>query len=306
RRATAAIGGLVVGFAGLKMFGVAKDAALASARFDTLGIVMERVGRNAGYSRAEMDDFDRSLRKTDISMIESRAALAQLVQAQVDLAESSKLARIAQDAAVIGGINSSEAFRRMVHGIQSAQVETLRTIGLNVNFEKSYQDLAATLGKTVADLTEQERSQARVNAVVAAGEKIAGSYEAAMNSAGKVIGSIPRQLDDLRVRLGAVFDETLRRSAFAVYEALSRLNKALEDLGDDRIQGWGNTLANAFGVARDAAIALAAVAAGRLVVSLGAATASSVRKAQAALAEARAQAVATKATLDGALAQVNM
>src|SRR5690606_4132499 len=75
---------------------------------------------------------------------------------------------------------------------------------------------------------------------------------------------------------------------------------------DDRIQGWGNTLANAFGVARDAAIALAAVAAGRLVVSLGAATASSVRKAQAALAEARAQAVATKAALDGAVAQVNM
>src|SRR5690606_30621557 len=148
RRATAAIGGVAAGLASLKLVGLAKDAALTSARFDTLGVVMVQVGQNAGYTASQMHGFERALRQTGISMIGSREALAKLAAEHIDLANATHLARVAQDAAVIGGINSTEAFGRMVTGIANANTVILRGIGLNVDFEASYRKLAAELGKT--------------------------------------------------------------------------------------------------------------------------------------------------------------
>src|SRR4030067_45820 len=120
-----------------KLAGLISEMATLNARFETMSVVMSGVGRNAGYSANEMTGFEMALRKTGISMIEARENITKMAQAQLDLTKSSELARVAQDAAVIGGINSSEAFARMVHGIQAGPTETLRTIGIHVNFEQS-------------------------------------------------------------------------------------------------------------------------------------------------------------------------
>ena len=208
---------------GIKIFGVSLDEALAvsaaafvgkkvlnfgvesfdlAARYQTLGVVVRQVGQISGQTAVQVDANVSALRRMGIAGIEARKTLTQLTQAQVDIATAPGLARVAQDAAVIGGTNSSEAFEKMVHGIQSAQIEVLRTIGINVNFEQSYAKLAASLGKTTSDLTEQEKVQARLNAVMEAGEKISGSYEAAMTTLGKQMSSIPRIQQDLATDLG--------------------------------------------------------------------------------------------------------
>ena len=87
-----------------------KDAALLNARHETMGVVMEVVGRNAGYSRREMDLYAASVQKAGITMIASRESITKMVQANLDLAIASKLARAAPDAAVLADINSSAAF----------------------------------------------------------------------------------------------------------------------------------------------------------------------------------------------------
>jgi hypothetical protein len=60
------------------------------------------------------------LEKTGIAMMEARQLVTQLTAAQVDLSNSSKLARVAQDAAVIGGVNSTQAFEPLTPGIVKA------------------------------------------------------------------------------------------------------------------------------------------------------------------------------------------
>jgi hypothetical protein len=212
-----------------QMIRAVSDVALMAARYETLGVVMTQVGKTAGYTASQMTQFEQGLESTGISMNSSREALAKLVQAHVDLTNATKLARVAQDAAVIGNINSSEAFDRLVYGIQSAQVEVLRTIGINVNFENSYKALGAQLGKNANDLTETEKSQARVNAVLEAGKAITGSYEAAMGTAGKQLKSMERYLQDLGVMAGAVFGPALTDGVKAVNSVLADLKKALED-----------------------------------------------------------------------------
>ena len=196
-------------FAAWKIGEFVKDSTALAARYETLGVVMQVVGNNAGYTGAQMDAYSKALQKSGISMVESRQTLIQMTQAHIDLAKSTQLARIAQDAAVIGGINSSEAFQRLVYGIQSGQIEILRTIGINVNFENSYKKLAEQLGKTSNELTENEKTQARLNVVMSRGQDISGTYEAAMGTTGKQLTSLKRYADDLKVSFGELFTPAL-------------------------------------------------------------------------------------------------
>lgn len=197
--------GIVATYAIYKTANLIKETALLAARFETLGIVMETVGKNAGYSAEQMEKYDLALRETGISMVESRQSLARMAMAQLDLNKATELGRIAQDAAVIGNINSSEAFERMIYGIQSGNLVVLKTIGINVSFEQSYKEVADAVGRTTESFSQTEKALIRQNAVLEYGSRIAGTYKAAMETAGKKLTSFTRYIDDFKVKMGLAF-----------------------------------------------------------------------------------------------------
>ncbi|MFT8276090.1 phage tail tape measure protein [Kerstersia gyiorum] len=188
-----------------KLWQQIEKATFASGRYDQLGIIMEVVGRNAGYSATELSELQEELEKTGISMSQSRQVITRLIQAEIDLSQAAKLARLAQDAATIGNISSSEALERLVIGVQTSQVEILRNIGIVTNFEAAYKKFADQTGRTTASLSEQEKMQARVNAVMEQGPAIAGAYEASMENANKQMGSMARYAENLQVKLGEAY-----------------------------------------------------------------------------------------------------
>jgi hypothetical protein len=230
---------LAAAYGAYKIAQYIKDATMLAARYETLGVVMRVVGNNAGYTGAQMEKFAAGIEKTGISMTEARQSLTRMVQAQFDLNNSSKLARIAQDAAVIGNINSSEAFERMIVGIQQAQPLILRAIGLNVTFEQGYVRTAATLGKNVDQLSETEKLQSRVNEVMKVGTYIAGTYEAAMGTAGKQVLSLERHVENLKVAFGLAFTPALAEIIETITGAITDLNGELSGDSKDKIAEWG-------------------------------------------------------------------
>jgi len=185
--------------------GLVKESALLGARWETLGVVLEQLGKTAGYSKEQVLGAAYAIQDAGIEMNISRQMTARLIQAQVDLAKAHRLARIAQDAAVIGNINSTESFERLIHGLVTAQPRVLRMIGLQVDFEKAYKKTAETLNKNVEDLDALEKQQARTNEVFEKGEKIQGAYEAAMSTAGKQILSFKRYIVDTKTIIGEYF-----------------------------------------------------------------------------------------------------
>ncbi|MDI6722814.1 MAG: hypothetical protein QMD97_04610, partial [Candidatus Aenigmarchaeota archaeon] len=224
---TAAIA--TIGFATSKIKDYIVDVTHMAGRYEMLGISMMTAGKNAGYSIEQMAGFEAKLRETGIAAIEARQTLTRMAASQMDLAESARLARAAQDLAVVGGINSSEAFERLIYAIQSAQVEMLRTIGLNVNFEEGYKKLAKQLGINTTELSEYEKMQSRINTVLQGAAQYQGIYEKAMTSAEKQNLSLKRVIDDYKVAFGEAFQPAYLRMIQAKTEAYKNLTKTVSD-----------------------------------------------------------------------------
>lgn len=205
------------------------DAARYAARVETLGISMLVVGNNAGYSSQQMDQYEKSVKAMGITTEASRESLVKMAASEIDLSKASQLARVAQDAAVVGNINSSEAFSRMVQGIRSGEVEILRNIGISVQFEQGYKKAASQMGKTTEQLTEHEKVVSRTNQVLAEGTKMQGIYEAAMGTTGKQLTSMARYYDELKLAFGEAFAPALGVIIEKTTENLKALLKHFED-----------------------------------------------------------------------------
>ena len=245
---------------GGKLFDAIKEVTLLNARYQELGVVMPVVGRNAGYNATQMNAAASEMQHLGISMLESRNIAIQLAQAQINLADAGKLARIAQDAAVVGNTNSSEALNHMIYGIKTGQIEVLRTIGINVNFEQSYKALAHQLGVSTEALSEAQKMQARENAVLAEGEKLTGAYEAAMGTAGKQMRSMARYAEDLKVMRGEVFNEALTVGVMAFVDQLKEANQQTTSLANNgQLKAWGADVADTFAFIVDSGLSAVSV-----------------------------------------------
>jgi hypothetical protein len=199
-----------------------------AARVQTLGVVTTTLGKNVGYSETQIRNLEKAIQDQGITMQASRQAVAQMIEANIDLGKATDLARLAQDAAVISGENSSQSFEKLVYVIASSNTLMARRMGLLVNFEQAYQREAKAIGKSTADLTEHEKLVARTNEVMRVGTSIAGAYSNAMETAGKKVTSLDRHIEESKRMLGEFWLPVYADAIDMVTNSL----KWWEDLGE--------------------------------------------------------------------------
>jgi hypothetical protein len=240
------------------------DTALHAARTETIGIAMEAAGKASGLSVMGLHAQEQAIKRLGITTEEARESLTRMMVAEIDVSKATQLARLAQDTAVISNMNSSDAFQQMIYGIQSGQVRVLRTIGINVQFAESYQQLAKVLQKSVLDLTEQEKAMARVEEVLKVAPRYYGLYEAAMTSTGKQLTSLKRYFQEAQDAIGKEFMPALD----TVVKNLTNLLKILAEepklgsVGALLVGGGSLAVATKFMAGTGAASVVAGAAAG--------------------------------------------
>ncbi|GEM_PF-2176979 len=231
---------------GIKSFsGLAKDAVLTAGRTETLDVALQAVARSTGTSIAALFQQRDALMDLGIAEQEASQMLTRFMQAQVDTADAAKLARVAQDAAVVAGENSSEAAAKMTEAIAKQRPELLSAYGMTRNLNDIYNDYAKTLGKAVSQLSEAERKQAMLNYILEEGEKVAGTYERSMGSAFKKLGSLTRYVDTFKNAVA----RPLALPAFgviidAITDALKR-GIAWAEANKAVLQAWGQAVSQA-------------------------------------------------------------
>jgi len=245
------IGGLVSAAvlikAGQQIFEFGKESVLAAARVDELKMVNQVLAKNAGLTSAAVEDAALAVKHMGIEAAVSQQVVAKFVQNQLDLTKASELARVAQDAAVISGQNSTQALDGLMQGLITLQPEVLRTYGLFVDTQKVYEKLAKTLRVGTDELTTQQKQEALLNEILLKGIDIQGAYEAAMLSASKQMRSWPRYIDDIKVAFGKLFDNQFKEGVFATSDFLKdvgvffeTVDKALNPPPQARDNDWAD------------------------------------------------------------------
>lgn len=226
--------------AAIELGAAIKNTILLAARYETLGATMAVMGNNAGYTGEQMSQFQKEIEKTGISAIKSRQALQIMAAAQLDLkgttegaSNAARLARVAQDAAVLAGIDSSTAMQNLVRGITTGESRIIRHMGIMVNFNNSIDMAAHAQGRLRASFSPTELASIRLEAALAEGSKRVGVYESAMTTAGKQMLSMVRYTENLQVQLGTVFNPALNAVVFALVDSFKELSAALKVMDED-------------------------------------------------------------------------
>lgn len=194
-----------------------------TGRVDEMRIVLQQVGKTAGYSAATMEYFTQKMKGLGIETDIAQAGLVRMIQAQFKLTDALKVARVAQDAAVVSGKNSSEALETMIHGIVTLRPIVLRQLGIMLNLEEEYKRVARETNRAVESFSQQEKQQIALNAALKEGAKLQGTYEAAMESASKQLRSTPRYTKEMMEQMTKLAQPMFK-------EFVLGLNDAIKDL----------------------------------------------------------------------------
>jgi len=223
--AVAALGLLKLG---KEAAGLAWDLGMTTARVHEMNAVLRVLAQNNNIAESAVMAGVESVREMGIETQVAQDTMAQFTRYQMDSAKAADLARVAQDAAVLSGQNSSEAMAGLIYGITTYNQRVIRTYGLNVDMSSAFDTFAASVGKTAEELTEAEKVSAALNGVLAEGTRITGAYAAAMEEPGKRWRSLPRYVNEIKVALGEAFLPVVEAAA----DGLTNMSKAVLDNAD--------------------------------------------------------------------------
>jgi len=209
-------------------------AVMAAGRVEQLIGVNRVLGENLGISDELIRSQSAAMREQGIEAAVVEEALAKMMQAELDLAGATDIAKVAQNAAVIAGTNSSESMSAIIHGITTLNPLVLRGQGLVVDQAAAYDELAASLGKSAVDLTGAEKQQAMYNAVMKAGVKIQGAYDESMKNPVKQLGSLKRLFNDVAVAAGGPLLKGFSSIIAAFSDLVKWFGSAVEEGGELR------------------------------------------------------------------------
>jgi hypothetical protein len=222
------------GFAVKKAFDFAEQGAMIGQTADSFELLIRKTG-------AETDLLEQ-LRVasrgtiTDQQLMASTATLLAGAQGELvtQLANSTpQLLEIAKAAQKLNPSLGDTTFlyNSLATGIKRASPLILDNLGLTISIEEANRKYAESLGKTVAQLTEEEKKIALLNATLAAGDvliqQVGGNVDSAADAFARLRTNIGNAANELKQNLGTAVLPMIS-TWNAAFEAEEKVQLALE------------------------------------------------------------------------------
>ena len=196
-----------------------------------MNVAMEAVGKSTGKGGKTIKDAAKDIRSMGIEMQASQEIAMLFVKGNIELSKASKVARVAQDLAVLSQSNSTDTARTLTYAIQTGNSMLLKSAGITKYASEAYAMYARELKVTESSLTATQRQMAITNMIIKEGAKVAGVYEAAMQEPGKVLRSFPRLLNDIQLEFGNVYLKGFGPAILAAYKLTDAFSKSIRSGG---------------------------------------------------------------------------
>lgn len=223
--------GAVIGAGAYGLVKMGKASFQAAARVSELNVAIDAIGKSTGIGAKNIKEAADAIRDNGIEMASAQQMAIEFAQGNLDMAEASKVARVAQDLAVISQKNSTDTAMILTRAIKTGNSMLLKSAGVSGQASEGYAKYALEIGKTANTLNAQERQQAIINLIMAEGTKVAGVYTAAMQEPGKVLRSFPRIVNDMQVAMGNALLAGFGPMIKASYDLFSNVSKLMREGG---------------------------------------------------------------------------
>ena len=223
--------GAVSAIAGGAMIAFGVKSFYAAAQVNEMDVAMRAVGNSTGLGYTAMRQATIAVRDNGIEMAAAQQMVLLYAKAQLNLADASKVARVAQDLAVLSGANSTETAMRLTYAIMNQDTLMLRHLGITKTASQAFEEYARANNTSAKALTEFEKKQAITNMVIAEGGKVFGVYEAAMKEPAKVLRSFPRLFNEMQVAVGQGLTQAFGPLILSTYNAVKAFTALVSEGG---------------------------------------------------------------------------
>lgn len=211
--------------------GFGTSAFMTAARTSELNQMLGVLAKNSGMSMDAVNKQVAGIKSMGIETQTAQEMVAQFMRANLDSSKATDLARVAQDAAIVTGKNSTETLQEMLYAIQTGNSNLDIFAQMNIQGGTAVKKYADSIGKTTTELTQAERQQAIMNAFMEAGVPLAGAYASAMEQPGKVLRSFPRIFDDIKNAAGTALLQGVGPIILKVYDLAKAVDAAMQPGG---------------------------------------------------------------------------
>lgn len=237
---------------------LAKSIIENGSNFSRMSIATQTISSNLGIATSQMESWrnelaeantygtvaDEVLRSMLLSDLYKLAGGLRAVDARTGQTKTglSALVLTFKDLAASAGIDSSEGISRLTKFIRTGTASYVDGIIEVGNLNNTYREYATGLGKSVQNLTETERAQARMNVVLEQGQRAWGTYANTMETSGKAFASIRDVSRNIQEIIGAGMESILRVTSNAVLQFLNGIRGGLNE-SESSITAWANRVA---------------------------------------------------------------
>jgi len=172
-------GGLVPAYAVLASnifaIGAAFLALKNNAQIEQLTQGLTQLGKASGLAMGQLSAGLREATGSAISLEESMRSVALITSAGLDPSAITRFGKVAKDASIALGRDLGDSMNRLTRGITKLEPELLDELGIMVRLDEATENYASQLGKSASSLTNFEKRQGFMNAVLAEGERKFGA-----------------------------------------------------------------------------------------------------------------------------------